>query len=50
MEVVWQVQPVFLQTAFDAIDRDYGGVAGYLAGPVGMHTDELAHLRQILLR
>lgn len=50
MEVVWQVQPVFLQTAFDAIDRDCGGVAGYLAGPVGMHTDELAHLRQILLR
>ena len=49
MAVVWQVQPVFLQTAFDAIDRDYGGVAAYLAGPAGMHSDELAQLRQALL-
>ena len=49
MEVVWQVQPVFLQAAFDAIERDYGGVAAYLIGPAGMQADELAHLRQTLL-
>ena len=49
MEVVWQVQPVFLQTAFDVMDRDYGGLSGYLAGPLGMAADELAQLRHILL-
>ncbi len=49
MEVVWQVQPVFLQTAFDVIDRDYGGLSRYLAGPAGMATDELAQLRHRLL-
>ena len=49
MAVVWQVQPAFLQAAFDAIDRDYGGVVAYLVGPAGMHADELAHLRQTLL-
>jgi protein-tyrosine phosphatase len=49
MEVVWQVQPIFLQTAFDVMDRDYGGLSHYLAGPLGMADDELAQLRHSLL-
>jgi len=49
MEVVWQVQPAFLQTAFDVIDRDYGGLSGYLAGPLDLRADELAELRYRLL-
>lgn len=49
MEVVWQVQPAFLQAAFDVIDRDYGGVSAYLAGPVRLQTHELEQLRHALL-
>lgn len=49
MEVVWQVQPVFLQTAFDVIEREYGGLSRYLGGPLGMADDELAQLRHSLL-
>ena len=49
MEVVWQVRPAFLQAAFDVIEREYGGLVGYLSGPVGMQSKELQQLRQALL-
>ena len=49
MEVVWQVRPAFLQAAFDVIEREYGGLVGYLSGPVGMQSEELQQLRQALL-
>ncbi len=49
LAVVWQVQPVFLQSAFDAIDQDYGGMAGYMTTAMDMQVDELAQLRQTLL-
>ena len=49
MEVIWQVQPVFLQTAFDAIERDFGGMAAYLAGPVGLAAHDVEQLRALLL-
>ena len=49
MEVVWQVQPAFLQTAFDVIDIEYGGLLGYLSGAAGMQGNELQQLRQALL-
>ena len=49
MEVVWQVRPAFLQASFDAIDREHGGLAAYLSGPVGLQANELQQLRQALL-
>ncbi len=49
MEVLWQVQPAFLQAAFDVIERDYGGLSSYLAGPVGFATDSREQLRHTLL-
>ena len=49
MEVVWQVQPAFLQAAFEVIDGDYGGLPDYLTGTMGMETGEVDQLRQCLL-
>jgi protein-tyrosine phosphatase len=49
MEVVWQVQPAFLQAAFDVIDSDYGGLLNYLSGSVGIQVNELQQLRHALL-
>ncbi len=49
MDVVWGVRPAFLQAAFDVMDRDYGGLSNYLAGPVGLSDEECEHLRHILL-
>jgi protein-tyrosine phosphatase len=48
-DVVWSVQPAFLQAAFDAMERDYGGLSGYLAGPVGLQADDIEQLRHALL-
>ena len=50
MDVLWQVQPAFLQAAFDTIDADAGGLANYLAGPMGLGPQELEHLRERLLQ
>ena len=49
MEVVWQVQPAFLQAAFDVIDREYEGLWGYVNGALGFGSDEVAALREGLL-
>ncbi|MFZ4480060.1 MAG: tyrosine-protein phosphatase [Rhodoferax sp.] len=49
MEVLWQVQPAFLQAAFDAVDRDHGGLSSYLLGTVGLQAVELEQLREALL-
>lgn len=49
MAVLWQVQPAFLQAAFDAIDNDYGGLSRYVAGPVGITPQERDQLCQGLL-
>jgi len=49
MEVLWQVQPAFLQGAFDVIERDYGGLSGYLAGSVGLDSEACRQLRHALL-
>jgi protein-tyrosine phosphatase len=38
-----------MQHALEELDRRYGGIAGYLQGPVGMHPDRLRSLRQRLL-
>ena len=49
MDVLWQVQPAFLQAAFEAIDADVGGLPNYLEGPMGLGPHELDRLRERLL-
>lgn len=49
MDVLWQVQPAFLNAAFDTIDTEFGGLANYLAGPMGLDTAALERLRARLL-
>ena len=49
LDVLWQVQPDFLHAALHAIDTDFGGMAAYLAGPVGLDAPTLQRLREQLL-
>jgi protein-tyrosine phosphatase len=49
MDVLWQVQPAFLDAAFEAIDTDFGGLPNYLEGPMGLGPKALENLRERLL-
>ena len=49
MKVLWQVQPEFLDAAFDAVDAQHGGMHNYLHGAIGLSPQELAELRRMLL-
>ena len=49
MKVLWQVQPEFMQAAFDEVDTRHGGMTDYLHGAIGLSTQELAELRKLLL-
>lgn len=49
MNVLWQVQPAFLDAAFDTVERDFGGMDRYLASAMGLGPRELAQLRERLL-
>jgi protein-tyrosine phosphatase len=49
MKVLWQVQPEFLDAAFEAVDGQHGGMTDYLHGAIGLSTQELAELRKLLL-
>lgn len=49
MKVLWQVQPEFLDAAFEVVDAQHGGMTDYLHGAIGLSTQELAELRKLLL-
>jgi protein-tyrosine phosphatase len=49
MKVLWQVQPEFLDAAFDAVDAQHGGMTNYLNGAIGLSPQELAELKRMLL-
>jgi protein-tyrosine phosphatase len=49
MQVLWQVQPAFLEAAFDTVEAQHGGMHAYLQGAIGLQTAELAELRQRFL-
>jgi protein-tyrosine phosphatase len=49
MQVLWQVQPEFLDAAFDAVDSQHGGVSNYLQGAIGLSSQELTALQELLL-
>ena len=41
MDVLWSVQPVFLEAAFATIEQDFGGLSRYLEGAMGLGPREL---------
>lgn len=49
VNVLWGVQPVFLNAAFDTVDREFGGMDRYLEGPMGLGSAAMARLRARLL-
>lgn len=49
MDVLWSVQPAFLDAAFTAIEEDFGSVPKYLEGPMGLDAQALDRLRGSLL-
>ncbi|MBX3611085.1 MAG: tyrosine-protein phosphatase [Hydrogenophaga sp.] len=49
LEVLWQVQPAFLHTAWRCIDEEFGGIDAYLAGPMGLSPALRQRLRDRLL-
>ncbi len=49
MQVLWQVQPEFLNAAFEVVDAQHGGMRGYLHGAIGLGQQELAELQRLLL-
>ena len=49
MQVLWQVQPEFLQAAFEAVDAQHGGMQNYLHGAIGLTPQELTALQRLML-
>jgi protein-tyrosine phosphatase len=47
MEVLWRVQPSFLQAAFDEVETHYGSLEGYLREGLQLHEQERAALRRL---
>ncbi len=49
VDVLWQVQPAFLQAAWDCMDHDCGGLAPYLERQAGVDAATQEQLRNALL-
>jgi protein-tyrosine phosphatase len=49
MKVLWQVQPEFLDAAFEAVDGQHGGMQDYLHGAIGLTPQEVSELQRRLL-
>jgi protein-tyrosine phosphatase len=50
VNVVWAVQPGFLQAAWDEIDAAWGGFDAYMREGLGLAEPERARLRELYLR
>jgi protein-tyrosine phosphatase len=49
VSVLWQVQPEFLDAAFEALDQDYGGIEGYFREGLGLRKADRDRLRELYL-
>ena len=47
MEVLWRVQPAFLQASFDEVEAHYGSLQGYLREGLGLREQERAALQRL---
>jgi protein-tyrosine phosphatase len=50
VQILWGVQPGFLQAAWDEIDANWGGFDAYSREGLGLRESELARLRELYLR
>lgn len=50
LQVLWRVQPDFLDAAFDVIERDFGGIDRYLADRLGVGAAQRQQLARTYLR
>ncbi|MEO5671118.1 MAG: tyrosine-protein phosphatase [Ramlibacter sp.] len=48
-QVLWSVQPAFLEAAFDAVEADFGSLDAYLRTGLGLRDAELGRLRHLYL-
>ena len=48
--VLWRVQPEFLEAAFEAVDRDYGGLEPYFKEGLGLGKEQRERLRGLYLQ
>lgn len=46
LDVLWKVQPEFLHSAYEVVERDYGGMPTYLREALQLDAPALAQLRQ----
>ncbi len=49
VQVIWRVQPEFLDAAYQAIDADFGSIEGYLREGVELGPAERERLRELYL-
>jgi len=49
VDVLWRVQPAFLDAALDTVEYEFGGMGQYLEGPMGLGPVAMARLRERLL-
>jgi len=49
MEVLWRVQPAFLQAAFEEVDRRFGSLEGYFREGLGLRAQERERLKRLYL-
>lgn len=45
-----EVRKNYLQTAYDTMEKQYGGVNGYLKKGLGLTNDDLKNLKEIYLK
>jgi protein-tyrosine phosphatase len=50
LNVLWRVQPNFLEAAFHAVEAEYGSLQHYLAKTLGMGAPEMARLETLYLQ
>ena len=50
LNVLWRVQPNFLEAAFHAVEAEYGSLQHYLAKTLGMGGPEMARLETLYLQ
>ncbi|RYF43054.1 MAG: tyrosine-protein phosphatase [Comamonadaceae bacterium] len=48
-QVLWRVQPEFLQASFETVDSVYGGIDGYLRDGLQLREADLARLRALYM-
>jgi len=49
LDVLWKVQPRFLEAALQVVESDYGSLEVYLADAIGLGSSQRKRLEQLYL-